>query len=70
MEAGERPAFHQNLAEAGKRACIGAPLASLSMEPGGDDLAEVKLTTWPGGRQRRLGCADAHGSCVDLSDGG
>jgi hypothetical protein len=69
MGASERRDFHQNLAEAGDRASTGAPLAWLRMEPGGD-LADLKLTTWPGGRERHLGRADAHGSCVDLSEGG
>ncbi len=65
MGASERRAFRRNLAEAGDRASASAPLAWLRMEPGGD-LADVKLTTWPGGRERHLARADAHGSCLEL----
>lgn len=49
------------LADAGRRASAAAPLAWLRMEPATDDLAEVRLTLWPGGRDELLGRAGYHG---------
>jgi len=59
----ERAAFVSQLREAGERASAAAPLAWLRMELAGD-LADVKLTTWPGGKERRIARADVHGSPV------
>ena len=50
--------------EAGRRAGHGAPLAWLRMEPGGERHAEVRLTMWPGGRERVLATAGFHGQPV------
>lgn len=51
----------------GDRASAAAPFAWLRMEPA-DDLAqdmELRLTTWPGGEDRRLGLAHPHGARVE-----
>jgi hypothetical protein len=58
-----RERFRDAVASAGARATAGAPLAWLRMEPGGD-RAEIRLTTWPGGRNRVMGTAGYHGSPV------
>jgi hypothetical protein len=50
--------------QAGERARDDAPLAWLSMEAGADQ-ADVRLTTWPGGRRRLLARATYHGPPVD-----
>jgi len=51
------------LADAGARASAAAPLAWLRMEPGPSAM-EVRLTTWPGGAERLLATAGAHGRPV------
>lgn len=51
------------LAEAGARASTAAPLAWLRMEPG-QSAMDVRLTTWPGGSERLVATAGAHGSPV------
>ena len=48
------------LAEAGARATADAPLAWLRMEPAGP-VADVRLTTWPGGEEEVLATAEYHG---------
>lgn len=52
------------IADAGRRAGPAAPLAWLRMEPATDDLAEVRLTLWPGGTDELLGRAGYHGAPV------
>lgn len=52
------------LAEAGERATPDAPLAWLSMEPGGSGRAHVNLSTWPGGGKRLVAEAGYHGRPV------
>jgi hypothetical protein len=49
---------------AGERATADAPLAWLSMEPGGAGRAHVNLSTWPGGRKRLVATAGYHGRPV------
>ena len=49
---------------AGRRASPAAPLAWLRMEPGGARHADVRLTMWPGGRERVLATAGFHGQPV------
>jgi hypothetical protein len=61
----ERAALVANIEEAGAGATTDAPLAWLRMEPA-DDLADVHLTLWPGGEERRLARAGYHGSPVEL----
>lgn len=62
----ERAAFHANLEHAAGCATAEAPLAWLRMEPA-DALAAVRLTTWPGGEDRRIARAGYHGSPVELA---
>jgi hypothetical protein len=56
----ERTQVHDRLGRAGERAAPRAPLAWLRMEPAGP-IAEVRLTTWPGGRTRLLATSTFHG---------
>lgn len=51
------------LNEAGEAATEADPLAWLRMEPG-EDQADVTLTTWPGGTERKLATAGYHGRPV------
>jgi RimJ/RimL family protein N-acetyltransferase len=51
------------LADAGARASASAPLAWLRMEPG-QSAMDVRLTTWPGGSERLVATAGAHGPPV------
>jgi hypothetical protein len=51
--------------DAGRRATAAAPLAWLSLEPGGDQ-ADVHLTLWPGGDRRLIAQADFHGGGVKI----
>lgn len=48
------------LTEAGARATADAPLAWLRMEPAGP-VADVRLTSWPGGEEEVLATAEYHG---------
>lgn len=57
--------FQRHIREAGGRASPAAPLAWLRMEPAGE-LAEVRLTIWPGGEERILARAGYHGTPVKL----
>jgi hypothetical protein len=61
----ERRALTALLAVAGERAEPRAPLAWLRMEPAGE-RADLRLTIWPGGEERRLGSAGYHGDPVEL----
>jgi hypothetical protein len=63
LTAAERQQVRARLARAGDRAAPRAPLAWLRMEPGGP-VAEVRLTTWPGGRTRLLATSTFHGPPV------
>jgi hypothetical protein len=60
----ERAAFEAHLEDAAGRASADAPLAWLRMEPAGE-LAEVRLTTWPGGEERLVARAGYHGTPVE-----
>lgn len=51
------------MAAAGRRATPAAPLAWLRMEPGGD-VAELRLTMWPEGREELLATSGYHGPPV------
>jgi hypothetical protein len=62
---GERDALFGGIAEAGERATADAPLAWLRMEPA-DDRANLDLTVWPGGEERRLARVGYHGTPVEL----
>jgi hypothetical protein len=61
----ERAALFNGIRDAGERASADAPLAWLRMEPN-DDRADLHLTLWPGGKERRLARAGYHGSPVEL----
>jgi len=61
----ERVALFDTIGRAGERASADAPLAWLRMEPG-DDRANVDLTLWPGGKERRLARVGYHGNPVEL----
>jgi hypothetical protein len=61
----ERAELFGTIEEAGRRATEQAPLAWLRMEPA-DDRADVHLTLWPGGDERRLARAGYHGNPVHL----
>lgn len=60
FEAAERDRVRELLTDAGRRATARAPVAWLSMESGGA-LAEIRLTTWPGGEERLLAESGYHG---------
>jgi hypothetical protein len=66
MSDDERAEFKGHMKAAGERATAGAPLGWLRMEPAGE-LAEVRLSTWPGGEDRHLALVGYHGTPVDLS---
>jgi hypothetical protein len=61
----ELASFHHHVLDAGKRATAAAPLAWLRMEPAGR-RAEVRLATWPGGKDRLIARAGYHGTPVEL----
>jgi hypothetical protein len=63
VEPDERDRIGELIGAAGARATASAPLAHLALEPGGE-LAELRLTTWPGGEQRVLAHAGYHGEPV------
>jgi hypothetical protein len=61
----ERDELGATIAAAGERASAGAPLAWLRLE-GPGEMAELRLTTWPGGEERLLARAGYHGDPVEL----
>jgi hypothetical protein len=72
----DRARLRERIETAGAAATHAAPLAWLRLEPPGraqgDDgpdrgLAELRLSTWPGGRELRLGAAGYHGRPVRLA---
>jgi hypothetical protein len=60
----ERAELDGVLAAAGERATPDAPLARLAMEPA-NEMADVRLTVWPGGEERRVARAGYHGVPVE-----
>jgi hypothetical protein len=69
LGAAARTQFVAAVADAGRRASADAPLAWLSMEPGGDQ-AEIRGRAWPGGESRLLPRSGYHGAPVHwLSNG-
>jgi hypothetical protein len=60
VDPSERERIAEVIAAAGEHATAAAPLARLSLEPGGD-MAELALTVWPGGDRRVLAHAGYHG---------
>ena len=63
LDPEERTRFAAAIEDAGTRASERAPLAWLRMEPGGE-VAEVRLTTWPGGTERLIATSGYHGAAV------
>lgn len=61
----ERAHLFETIRAAGERASAEAPVAWLRMEPA-DDRANLDLTLWPGGEDRRLARVGYHGSPVEL----
>jgi hypothetical protein len=59
-----RARLRATIEDAGRRATANAPFAWLRMEPGVEMLTEVRLTMWPGGRERLLATAGFHGQPV------
>lgn len=55
-----RPEVGRILAAAGARATADSPVAWLRMEPGGE-VAELRLTMWPDGREELLATSGFHG---------
>ena len=60
----ERERVSATINAAGARASADAPLAWLCLEPLGAIQPDVRLTQWPGGAEKVLGQADAHGRYV------
>ena len=61
----EQSELYATIAAAGERATAAAPLSWLRLE-GTGELAELRLTTWPGGEERLLARAGFHGDPVEL----
>lgn len=61
----ERERLRATIAAAGDRATAAAPLAWLRLE-GPGEMAELRLTAWPGGEERLLARAGYHGDPVEL----
>jgi hypothetical protein len=59
----ERARFEAALRDAGERSTSDAPLAWLRMEPAGD-VADLRLTLWPGGEELLLAETGYHGDPV------
>lgn len=62
----ELVAFQGYVRDAGEMASKDAPLAWLRMEPAGS-MADVQITTWPGGEDRHLARVGYHGNPVELT---
>jgi hypothetical protein len=61
----ERAELAATIAAAGARASAAAPLAWLRLE-GSGEMAELRLTIWPGGEEQLLARAGFHGDPVEL----
>ena len=66
MPADSQAALRQVIHDIGARATPTAPFAWLRMEPGAETMMvmEVRLTLWPGGKERLLAKAHPHGATV------
>jgi hypothetical protein len=65
----DRARLEATIAAAGDRATAAAPLAWLRME-GAGEMAELRLTLWPGGEERLLARAGYHGDPVEVLESG
>lgn len=63
LDPQERGRVDRVIAQAATAATAHSPLARLAMEPAGE-LADVRLTLWPGGREQLLARAGYHGAPV------
>jgi hypothetical protein len=68
LDEPSRDRFREALEDAGARATLDAPLAWLRMEPGGEQ-AEIRLTSWPQGKERLVATASYHGRDVRYAAG-
>jgi hypothetical protein len=68
VDPAERDRIAEVISAAGARATADAPLARLALEPAGE-LADLRLTVWPGGEERLLGQAGYHGEPVRWAGG-
>ncbi len=69
VRAGSRQRIETTLEEAGERASDAAPLAYVRFEPVvPGDRFQLRLTSWPGGREELLATADPHGRSVQRVD--
>jgi hypothetical protein len=66
VEPAARRRLLDTIASAGSAATAEAPIGWLRLEPAGNLAAdmEVRLTLWPGGKDRRLAVAHPHGTWV------
>jgi hypothetical protein len=64
LSEAERERATNLITDAGARATPQAPVAWLRFDLFGSPTAEVRLTVWPGGKETKLGTADAHGRWV------
>lgn len=60
LNGATRDAVRSALLDAGRRATADAPLAWLRLEPAGD-VADLRITTWPGGDEAVLATSGYHG---------
>jgi hypothetical protein len=65
LSPADRDRLRATIAAAGERATAEAPLAWLRLE-GPGELAELRLTLWPGGGERLLARAGYHGDPLEL----
>jgi len=70
LPAETQAALANAIAAHGAAATPNAPLAWLRMEPAPGQIVpiELRLTLWPGGRERRLAIVQAHGASVAWED--
>ena len=69
MPAASQAALRATIEQAGAAATAEAPLAWLRFEPSGSGMGpELRLTSWPGARDRRLATAHPHGAAVRWED--
>ncbi len=69
MPAASQAALRATIERAGAAATVEAPLAWLRFEPSGSVVGpELRLTSWPGARDRRLATAHPHGAAVSWED--
>ena len=63
LSPGERTVVEELFEKAGRKATTATPMARLAMEPAGE-MADVRLTLWPGGREQLIARAGYHGRPV------